>query len=366
VDLFREIEMKTGFRIIAASYSFLLLSIPPCHAQSKQPAGRPPATVVVSEVKSGSITPHAEFVGTVYYVEVSDVAAESRGRIEVVNVEEGHRVEKGDILVKLNSELLQKTLQGTIASHEEVVANLEKARSDLTRIENLYRKQVVPEQLYDENKFKVQSLEKRSASLMAEVERLKIELERMVIRAPFRGVVLKKHVDTGEWLQPGSTVATIARDEVVDIVADVPEPVLRFVKTGMELRVKVIGTETKGKVFAVLPRGDVATRTFPVKVRMDNTLSLAEGMEARVSLPTGERKNALIIPRDAVITLFGQPTVFAIIESKAKMVPVNVIGYEGTTAALEGPGLAPGMAVVIKGNERLIDGQVVTVNPGNR
>ena len=87
--------------------------------------------------------------------------------------------------------------------------------------------------------------------------------------------------------------------------------------------------EISGSVLAVVPRGDIATRTFPVKIRTPNTLGLIEGMSAKVVLPVGEPRKTLVAPRDAVITVFGQVVVYAVKESKAQMIPVNVIGYQG-------------------------------------
>src|SRR4030042_2961786 len=219
---------------------FLILIIlfytSPLHAQGTKPGMPPPAAVVVSEVKNGFVAPEAEFVGTVFYLEVSDGAAEVNGRIEVVSFEEGQRIKAGHVLVRLNADLLEKNLKGTKASYEQALSELEKARSDFQRIENLYQRQVVPEQVYDENRFKVKGLEKKAESLNAEVERLEVELQKKVIKAPFNGVVIKKHVDRGEWLSPGSSVATMARDEIVDIVVEVPEEITRFIRSGVEVR----------------------------------------------------------------------------------------------------------------------------------
>jgi len=326
----------------------------------------PPAAVVVSEVKNGFVAPEAEFVGTVFYLEVSDVAAEVNGRIEVVSFEEGQRIKAGHVLVRLNADLLEKNLKGMKASYEQALSELEKARSDFQRIENLYQRQVVPEQVYDENRFKVKGLEKKAESLNAEVERLEVELQKKVIKAPFNGVVIKKHVDRGEWLSPGSSVATMARDEIVDIVVEVPEEITRFIRSGVEVRVKAGGRETRGKIFALIPRGDIATRTFPVKVRMNNSLSLVEGMEARVVLPANDRRRSLMVPRDAVLNLSGQNVVFAIVDSKANLIPVKVIGYQGNWVGVEAERLAEKMNVAIKGNERLRDGQAVTIMKGSK
>ena len=129
---------------------------------------------------------------------------------------------------------------------------------------------------------------------------------------------------------------------------------------------KAGGKEIKGKVFVIVPRGDISTRTFPVKIRVKNDLSLIEGMEASVKLPTGEKRKALLVPRDAVITIFGKTVLFAVIDSKAVMIPVKVVGYEEMTAGVDADRLREGMKVVVKGNERLRDGQEVNVMHGHK
>ncbi len=326
-----------------------------------KPKGPPPANVTVAEVKNGMVAPQAEFVGTVYYQEVSDVASELSGLVETVSFEEGQRVKKGQILVQLGSEILGKDLQATKSSYEQVLAELEIARIDLTRKEKLFKRKSIAEQTYDEERFQVIGLEKRAASLKAQVERIEIELEKKVIRAPYEAVVLERRVDRGEWIAQGASVAVLAKDDVVDIVVEVPERFIPYVRQGMPAQAAINGNTVNGKIVAIVPRGDIATRTFPVKIRTPNKFSLIEGMSARVILPTGERKNTLIVPRDAVISMSGQSVVFIVNDSKAGMRPVKIVGYEGLNAAIEASGLNEGMLVALKGNERLRDGQMVLV-----
>ncbi len=339
----------------------VLASLPTLQAEEKKPQGMPPAKVVVSEVGSGLIAPENVFVGTVYYQEVSEVASEVSGKVETVSFEEGQRVGAETVLVRLNSDLLIKTLEASRASYEQILAELEKAHTDLMRAENLFKEKLISEQLYDEPRFRAKGLEKKSVSLNADVERLEAEVSKKEIAAPYRGIVVKKHVDRGEWLSPGSVVATIAKDDKVDIVVDVPESVIRHIRHGISVAVVVAGRELKGKVVAVIPRGDISTRTFPVKVRVKNDSSMIEGMEAKVTLPTGKKEKTLAVSRDALITAYGKTVVYAVIDEKAAMMPVQVIGYEGMTAGIAGEGLKEGMKVVIKGNERLRPGQDVMI-----
>jgi RND family efflux transporter MFP subunit len=342
--------------LIAAVLFFVLPS--GVWAQQKQ-QGPPPANVTTARVKSGLIAPQAEFIATVFYQEISDTAAEMSGLAEVVSFEEGQRVQEKQILVELGSELLRKRRQAAISSYEQILADLQIARIDLKRRKVLYKKKSISEQSYDETRYRVIGHEKRAAALKAQVEQFEIELKKKTIRAPFNGVVIKRHVDRGEWISEGETVAVIGKDDTIDIIAEVPERYIQYIKKDMPVNATVNGYHLSGNVIAVVPRGDFATRTFPVKIRTTNEYSLIEGMSARVILPTAETVNTLIVPRDSVITKFGQNVVYAVTDSKAHMMPVQIIGYEELTAGIRAKGLKDGMLVVVEGNERLRDEQAV-------
>lgn len=321
----------------------------------------PPTNVVVSRVTTGIVAPEVEFIGTAYYPEVSDVSAEVSGTVKTIQFEEGQHIRKGAVLVKLDSAILMKTLQAKVASHEQILSDLERASKDLDRTANLYRKNIIAEKEYDDQKFQVKGLEKRSASLKAEVEQLEIELNKTEVKSPFGGVVIKKHVARGEWLSPGSPVATVARDNVIDIIVEVPAKIIKYLKVGMDITILSVGNELRGKLHAIIPRGDISTRTFPVKIRVKHGTSLLEGMEARVKLPQAEKISALLVPRDAILNTSGKTVIVAIVEGKAKVIPTKVTGYTATSAAINSKDITEGMTVVVKGNERLRDGQPVTI-----
>src|SRR3989304_10461259 len=205
-------------------------------AQEKLP-GIPPAKVVVSNVTSGFIAPEGEFIGTVYYQEVSDVASEVSGVAEKVSFEEGQRVKQGDALVVINSDLLKKPIQSAKANYEQIISEIEKERKNLERAELLFREQLLSEQAYDEQRFNVAGLEKRVLSLKSDVERLEVELSKKTVKSPFDGIVIKRHIETGEWLSPGTVAASIGKDDFADVIAEVPEHIIAYVKKGMDARV---------------------------------------------------------------------------------------------------------------------------------
>jgi RND family efflux transporter MFP subunit len=328
----------------------------------ERPKGPPPALVAVAEVKAGTVSPQAEFLGTVYYAEVSDVAAEVAGLVESVKVEDGQRVKLGQPLVELRTDLLAKRLEAARSSHQQVLAELKIAEIELGRREKLFEKGSISEQSYDDNRFRARALEQRAGSLSAEAERIELEIKKAVIRAPFDGVVIRRSVDRGEWIAEGRTVAVLARDDVIDVMVEVPESYIRQVRSEGKVRIRIDGTDLEGTVAALIPRGDVATRTFPVKLRAANSQAFIEGMSASVWLPTAKTQNVFIVSRDALIPSSGRTVVFVLDDSKVRALPVAVIAYEGADVGIAGEGLKEGMRVVVKGNERLRDGQEVGVS----
>lgn len=353
--------MTTMTRLILPIAAFFLIALP-AQAQDDQQErqGPPPAMVVTAKAETGVVTPQSVFVGTVYFPEVSSTASEVSGRVLEVGFEEGDTVKTGDKLAELDTSLTRRSLAATRASFEEARATLARAKLDYDRIEELYSTETVSKKEFDDARFLVMEQEKRAESLMAEVSRLELEIDKATIRAPFPGVVMEKHTDRGEWLSPGSPVATVGRNDVVDVIVDVPQDIFLQARPGAEVMVTVTGRQTDGVITAAIPKGEITTRTFPVKIRVANSLNLAQGMEASVRLPSGGQIESVIVPRDAVILSQGAPVLFLAENGQARMVPLTVQAYMKTTAAVSGPGLAAGADVIVKGQERLRPGQPVT------
>jgi len=351
-------------RIITAAVALILMTpAAGAIAQSKGKGGPPmrPGIVSVAEIRPGESQPMSDFVGTVFFAQVSDVAAEVAGRANVVTFEEGQQVFSGMVLVQLDTELLDLNLQKTAALRDQARVALEDARKDLQRMESLYQGQSVSVSVYDTSRFRVQGLEKKAAALSFELEHDQLMKRKMTIRSPFDGVVIRRDVDVGEWVSAGATVGVIANDTEVDVVVDVPEGILEYLETGREVPIRRGKRRFTGNIAAVVPRGDVATRTFSVKIRLPNTYLLIEGMEARITLPSGPMVKGLLVHRDAVIDKFGRTVVFVDVSGAAKMIPVQVQGYDGLMAGIAGEGLEAGMKAVVKGNERIRDGQPLKV-----
>ena len=348
--------MRLTFLKISALVLLLLGPLLANAEEQKKPQGPPPMLVEVASIAQGSAEPMVELVGSVRYARVSRVAAEVGGIVDQVSFKEGARVKAGQPLVKLRSDLLQTTLDGTRASYEQVLIELEKARKDLQRITALYEEKSVAESLYDENHYGVLALEKSAAALKATLDRQQLELQKTSIPAPFNGLVQSKLTEKGEWVSAGGQVAVIADDRDLEAHIDVPQKLLGYLQNDKQLQVRCAGKNYNASFIHFIPQGDVATRTFTVKLKLQKANGLIEGMEAHAQLPNGPKLKGLLVPRDAVIKQFGRDVIFLAVDGVAKMIPVQVRGYQSMQVAVEGPGIDAGAQVVVKGNERIRDG----------
>ena len=196
----------------------------------------------------------------------------------------------------------------------------------------------------------------------SQIETLAYRIDQKSVPAPFDGYVAEEHTEIGQWVQPGGPVVTLVDISRVRVTVDVPE---RYaVKLVPDAWVKVAitslpGDPRQGKIDVMLPRGNAMTRTFPVRVLIDNPDGAVKaGMEAVATFDLSDRFLALLVPKDAVVTAGDRSLVYRVADGKAFPVPVRIEGYHGAMAAVSGQ-LAVGEQVVVRGNERLMPGQAV-------
>jgi len=208
-----------------------------------------------------------------------------------------------------------------------------------------------------------------------EIRRIEDDIAKHKIVAPFDGYIVAEHTEVGQWLAKGAPVVDLVELDPVDVRVLVLEDYIRHLRVGASVRVEIgalPGHAFTGQVALIVPHADIRSRSFPVKVRLRNPQSrggvlLKSGMFARVTLPVGEKTRALLVPKDALVLGGRRPTVYVVEPSsgdlgKATVRPVGVdlgVASEDLMQVI-GP-LEPGQQVVVRGNERLRPGQVVTV-----
>jgi membrane fusion protein (multidrug efflux system) len=330
--------------------------------------GPPPVPVRVAPVEEKMVSNQISLVGTAEAIAESTVAAEVPGVVAYFPVKEGDFVKKGDLLLKLRSTELKLRHKGVVATRERIKANLKNAEKELKRLSRLKEANSIAETQFDNAYFAHQALLQGLLAKEAEIEQIEYELKQKKVVAPFSGFVSKEHTQLGEWVSTGGAVVTLLDLGQVKITVDVPErySVLLSPESPVKVMIKsVFDDHVSGKIYAVLPQGDPDSRTFPVSINLDNSdFKIKSGMEAMVTFNLSTKNNALLLPKDAIVTAGNDRLVFMVADGKVVPVNVEVLGYYDGNVAIAG-NLTLGAKVVVRGNERLRPGQTVTVLPNS-
>jgi RND family efflux transporter MFP subunit len=358
------------FKALSLSYSlaavFLLLfsgAIALAQSPSKK-EGPPPVPVRVAPVEQRMVSDQISLIGTTEPITESTVAAEVSGVIEDFPVREGDFVKKGALLVRLKDTELRLRLKSVVASREKLRADLQNAKKELDRVSKLKDTNSIAQQEYDVALYAHRALLQSFLQSEAEIDYLNYEIEQKKVYAPFVGFVSKEHTQIGEWIKTGGPVVTLLDLSQIRITADVPERYAMMLSSRSKVRIvvkSISDDRLTGEIQAMLPQGNPDSRTFPVKISLANPgLKIKSGMEAMVTFDLTEKKEALLVSKDAVVTAGNNRMVFAVNDGKALPVMVKILGYYDGHVAVEG-NLKAGDRVVVRGNERLRPGQPVQI-----
>jgi len=324
----------------------------------------PPAPVEVSPVLQKEVREFVALVGTATSRVTSLLASEIEGLVEKLYVDEGDSVKKGQILAQLRSSTLKIQLEVARAARKEAQERYLQAKADLERSTKLRQSESIAEKKFLDDRFEAMVWEQRVRQREAEISQLNDLLAKKTIMAPFAGFVAKRHTEVGQWVEKGGAIVTLIDLANVHVVVQLPERYVDKIRTGELASVGVGALGNKrfaGKVIAVIPEGDREARTFPVKVEIENKdLRIKSGMLCHVTFSLGKPYAALLVPKDALVTLGDRKFVFVYRNDTVRLVGLEVKGYHGGMAEVSGD-IKSGFLVVTRGNERLRDGQKAQV-----
>jgi RND family efflux transporter MFP subunit len=346
--------------IILTGLSVLLSAGSAAAEEQKKPnGGPPPMLVTTAEISNGKAEPTANFVGTIYFARTAEVAAEVEGIVHRVYINDGQPVKAGDRMVSLDDELMTTEISGTRAVYEQNQVELEQAERDYRRIEALHQQDSIATSEFEAYGTKVNRLKKQATVLMARLDRLLLEQKKKTVRAPFGGIIIESLVEEGEWVKAGGVIATLADNNSFEAQIDIPTTVIPHLVPGKEVLMTVSGQALSGRFTAIIPRGDITTRTFVAKFTLSEGAALIEGMQAQAALPIAAASESLLVPRDAVIKSAGSDVVFIDNDGHARMLEVEITGHTGPSVGIRSDEIEPGQRIIVKGNERIRDGQPV-------
>ena len=273
-----------------------------------------------------------------------DLRAEEGGRVVALHFEEGQRVRSGDLLVKTNDADL-------LAERRRLQVQRELAQRREDRTKALLDEQTLSQEAYEEARG-------RRLVLEAEIEQVEAKLAKTEIRAPFAGTVGLRHVSEGSYITSSTAIARLQSLDPIKLDFAVPEKYAGEIGRGATVSFTVSGIDRvfEGKVYAVEPRIDAATRTLQVRARAANGDGrLFPGAFAKVRLVLDEQADAMLIPSIALIPGAAGTKVYVVQEGRAEPRAVTV-GRRTEDRVQVLSGLQPGDQVVVSGIQQMRPG----------
>lgn len=354
--------MKKQHALVRVIAALILVTIfTPAFAQ-----GPPPVPVQVAPVVQRPVAREIQAVGTVEANLYTTVSAEVEGAVARFDLREGDRVEKGQVLARLQRSDLKIGLKEAKANLQEKKALLTRAQQDHKRFKELFDEGAISAAELDRVQSVADAAKAQKESAEEAFQKVADQLRRTTIVAPFSGYIVKKHVEVGQWAEEGGEVADLVDIDTVYVLIPINERDIGKIRKGDEATVIVDtypGRSFTGQIAYIIPQADVSSRNFPVKIRVDNAKDhlLKAGMFARVAIRYGEPRHSLFIPKDAVVLQGRDQVVFLLDTSRVQLRRVETGQAMGELVEVVKGDLKPGQEVVVVGNEILRDGAPVEV-----
>lgn len=319
-----------------------------------------PLTVTVTEIAERSLAQGVTASGLLVSREEAAVASELSGyRIAQVLVDEGASVTKGQPLARLDDTLLQAQIAQQKATVQQQEVAAEKAKAEADRVKGLDNQGVLSEEAITERRLAAKSADAAVAVAKAGLNDLTTRESRMVIRAPVSGRVLERTARPGDTSSPGSTLFRIARDNLVEMDAEVPEADLAQVKTGDHAQVTLpSGEVVGGSVRFISPRVDNQTKLGHARIALPVRADLRPGGFARATFQS--QGQATKVAPEAAVHFDASGGYVMVVDAKNRVHPSVVKTgrrSQGLVELVDGPPV--GARVALGGGVFLLDGDLV-------
>ncbi len=220
-------------------------------------------------------------------VKQSTVSAQITDRVEAIFFDVDDYVEKGAVLLHFRDKEQR-------ANQDVAMARFQEAKSEFERVKEVYEKKLVARASYD----------KAEAGLKAARARLNQAteaLENTIVRAPYNGIVVKRHIEVGETARVGQKLMSGISLESLRATTHAPQSLIANIRKNRKARVILKpGVSVPARSLVISPFADAATHTFQVRVNLESGQSnIYPGMWVKVAFQTGEEAR-LVVPRDAV------------------------------------------------------------------
>lgn len=331
-------------------------------AEATAPQGPPPAPVRIAEALMTELAPHAGAPGSVVSMSDSEIAAATPGPI-VWTAEVGDEVAKGDVIARIDPADATAQRDEARADIGRLAARAEQLSKLVERYEGLGDDGGESEATIDELRANRDAARHDLARARVTLRRAETALERTDVKAPFAGRVVARQIDVGEYVNPGAPIVRLVNTEDLEVAARAADALLATVSPGDVISVTNGDQTVDAAVRAVVPVGDETNRTLEVRLDLPET-DWRVGSAVEVRLPRTAKRRVVAVHRDALILRAERVSVFVVgADDIAKQVDVELGAADGDLIETIGA-IKAGDRIVIRGGERLRDGQKVLVQGG--
>lgn len=319
------------------------------------------ATAVVVEVAKANVVrvaPRRWVPGSVVSRNDARLATSAEGRLEYV-AEVGTQVRAGERIAKLEDEAVSLRVEDARSDVARIEAQRAMSERQLKRIEQLANNSISQTQL-DEVRSQLAVLTAQLQQAQVRLRAAQHDLDQTELRAPFPGVVTERLAQRGEYVVTGAAIAHLVDIVHLEARAQGPLALVGLIRPSMELPVRTGGRQFSADVRTVVPVGEERSRQFELRLVLANG-ALTVGTPIEIGLPEREAAEALVVPRDAIaLRQDGKYLMRVRADGTAERVMVASDTTDGDYATVRG-NIAAGDTVVVRGVERLQEGQRVTI-----
>lgn len=281
------------------------------------------------------------------------LSSETQGPVVAKMIEEGQRVEQGQVIFKINTDTLE--------------TELELAKTRLALAEKQYER---TSQLYQQNFSTREQLDADENAVeqdKANVRLRELLLQKATVEAPVSGIVNRVYVESGGYVREGDNLCDIIQTDKLKMIVGVPEKDIIYLKEGQQVPVQVDALASSnldplaGVIHKIIPAADLETHTFTVEVGINEPGELARaGMIGRAELTRRSIESAILIPIFSVTRHSDGYAVFVEQDGVAHRRIIKVGSFLPQGLQIE-EGLAPGDNLVVRGQRDLVDAEEVNV-----
>lgn len=326
--------------------------------------------------------------GTFKASETVDVASKAMGKVVAVNISEGQRVTKGQVLFRVDSQSVQSAIKNAQSALDSAQAAAATSQLSVDRAQEQYDNALInlerTRQLYEAGAVPLTQLEQaelaaspvnlelakaqyyQSQVAVANASRsladARTNLTDYTVTAPISGVVTKVNVNAGNVISGGPAVS-ISNLSVLSLETNVSENLINYFSVGQQVDIAIKSAENIsviGTVAEILPPVD-GSLTYPVKINVQTPpAALKAGMFGEIQIATDSRMNAVAVPSDALVIKDGNTIVYTVRDEKAQSMDVTT-GLDNGEYVEITEGLDSGVDIIVKGQNFVDDGSLVTV-----